>query len=216
MPVTIVQDTLDELNETFSVVLSSPSNATISDATGIMTITDDEGTPTLSVAHVTTSNENATNLVATVTLSGVSSQTVTVNYATANGTATAGSDYTSTSGTLTFSAGDTSKTVNIPILADTVDEENETFTFTLSSSLNAAISTSSGIGTMTITDDDAAPTISINDVTSAETAGTVNSWQHSLLHQAEQLLLIMQHQMTQQQPDLIILPVLGQLHLLQE
>ena len=174
VPVTIVQDTLDELNETFSVVLSSPSNATISDATGIMTITDDEGTPTLSVAHVTTSNENATNLVATVTLSGVSSQTVTVNYATANGTATAGSDYTSTSGTLTFSAGDTSKTVNIPILADTVDEENETFTFTLSSSLNAAISTSSGIATMTITDDDAAPTISINDVTSAETAGTVN------------------------------------------
>ena len=128
----------------------------------------------LSVAHVTTSNENATNLVATVTLSGVSSQTVTVNYATANGTATAGSDYTSTTGTLTFSAGDTSKTVNIPILADTVDEENETFTFTLSSSLNAAISTSSGIATMTITDDDAAPTISINDVTSAETAGTVN------------------------------------------
>ena len=174
VPVTIVQDTLDELNETFSVVLSSPSNATISDATGIMTITDDEGTPTLSVAHVTTSNENATNLVATVTLSGVSSQTVTVNYATANGTATAGSDYTSTSGTLTFSAGDTTKTVNVPILADTVDEANETFTFTLSSALNATISTSSGIGTMTITDDDASPTISINDVTSAETAGTVN------------------------------------------
>ena len=127
---------------------------------------------TLSVAHVTTSDETATNLVATITLSGVSSQTVTVNYATANGTATAGADYTSTSGTLTFNAGDTSKTVNIPILADTIDEENETFTFTLSSALNATISTSSGIGTMTITDDDAAPTISINDVTAAENAGT--------------------------------------------
>ena len=144
VPVTIVQDTLDELNETFTFALSNPSNATISDATGVMTITDDEGTPTLSVAHVTTSNENAANLVATVTLSGVSSQTVTVNYATANGTATAGSDYTSTSGSLTFNAGDTSKTVNIPILADTTDEENETFTFALSSALNATISTSSG------------------------------------------------------------------------
>ena len=63
VPVTIVQDTLDELNETFTIALSNPSNATISDATGVMTITDDEGTPTLSVAHVTTSNENAANLV---------------------------------------------------------------------------------------------------------------------------------------------------------
>ena len=76
--------------------------------------------------------------------------------------------------TLTFNAGDTSKTVNIPILADTIDEENETFTFTLSSALNATISSSSGVGTMTITDDDAAPTISINDVTAAENAGTTN------------------------------------------
>ena len=172
--VTIVQDSLDEVDETFDIGLSNPTNATIADATGIMTITDDEGTPSLSVAHVTTSDETATNLVATVTLSGVSSQTVTVNHATANGTATAGSDYTSTSGTLTFNAGDTSKTVNIPILADTIDEENETFTFTLSSALNATISTSSGVGTMTITDDDAAPTISVNDITAAENSGTTN------------------------------------------
>ena len=171
---TIVQDSLDEVDETFNIGLSNPTNATIADATGIVTITDDEGTPTLSVAHVTTSDETATNLVATITLSGVSSQTVTVNYATANGTATAGADYTSASGTLTFNAGDTSKTVNIPILADTIDEENETFTFTLSSALNATINSSSGIGTMTITDDDAAPTISINDVIAAENAGTTN------------------------------------------
>ena len=171
---TIVQDSLDEVDETFNIGLSNPTNATIADATGIVTITDDEGTPTLSVAHVTTSDETATNLVATITLSGVSSQTVTVNYATATGTATAGADYTSASGTLTFNAGDTSKTVNIPILADTTDEENETFTFTLSSALNATISSSSGVGTMTITDDDAAPTISINDVTAAENVGTTN------------------------------------------
>ena len=171
---TMVQDTLDELDETFTIGLSNPTNTTISNATGTVTITDDEGTPSLSVAHVTTSDETATNLVATITLSGISSQTVTVNYATANGTATAGADYTSASGTLTFNAGDTSKTVIIPILADTIDEENETFTFTLSSALNATISSSSGVGTMTITDDDAAPTISINDVTAAENAGTTN------------------------------------------
>ena len=123
--VTIVQDSLDEVDKTFNIGLSNPTNATIADATGVVTITDDEGTPTLSVAHVTTSDETATNLVATITLSGVSSQTVTVDYATANGTATAGADYTSTSGTLTFNAGDASKTVNIPILADTIDEEGK-------------------------------------------------------------------------------------------
>ena len=130
-----------------------------------------------------------------------------MNYATANGTATAGSDYTSTSGTLTFSAGDTTKTVNIPILADTVDEENRHSPTALSSSLNAAISTSSGIGTMTITDDDAAPTISINDVTSAETAGTVNLVATLSVASGKQLLLIMQRLITQQQPVPIILPV---------
>ena len=171
---TMVQDTLDELDETFTIGLSNPTNTTISNATGTVTITDDEGTPTLSVAHVTTTDESATNLIATITLSGVSSQVVTANYATADGTATAGSDYTSTSGSLTFNAGDTTKTVNVPILADTLDEENETFTFTLSSALNAAVSTSSGIGTMTITDDDIAPTVSINDVTASEGAGTAN------------------------------------------
>ena len=139
-----------------------------------MTITDDEGTPTLSIANVTTSNENPANLTATVTLSAVSSQTVTVGYATANGTATATADYTAVTGTLTFNPGDTTKTLNVAILADTIDEENETFTVALSSPTNAAVSTSSGTATMTITDDDAAPTISINDVTSAETAGVKN------------------------------------------
>ena len=52
----MVQDSLDELDETFNIGLN-PSNATIADATGIITITDDEGTPTLSVAHVTTTDE---------------------------------------------------------------------------------------------------------------------------------------------------------------
>ena len=172
--IAIVQDTIDELNETFTIGLSNPTNAAISDNSATVTITDDEGTPTLSIANVTTSNENPANLTATVTLSAVSSQTVTVGYATANGTATAAADYTAATGTLTFNPGDTTKTLNVAILADTVDEENETFTVALSSPTNAAVSTSSGTATMTITDDDAAPTISINDVTSAETAGVKN------------------------------------------
>ena len=144
-------------------------NATISDNQSVVTITDDEGIPELSVADVSTSNEAATNLVATVSLSGTSSQIVTVNYATSNGTATAGDDYTAISATpLTFNPGDLTKTVNIAILSDSTDEDDETFTLTLSSPDNATISTTAGSATMTIVDDDPAPTISISDNSSGE------------------------------------------------
>ena len=116
--VTMVQDNLAEIDETFNIDLSNPVNATISDNQSVVTITDDEGIPELSV-DVSTSNEAATNLVATVSLSGTSSQIVTVDYATSNGTATAGDDYTAISATpLTFNPGDLTKTVNIAILSD--------------------------------------------------------------------------------------------------
>ena len=69
----------------------------------------------------------------------------------------------------------TTQTISIPILADSIDEENETFTVALSSPTNATVSASAGTATMTITDDDVAPTISINDVSTAdEAAGSTN------------------------------------------
>ena len=164
--VAVLADSLDEANETVTLTLSSASNATISDATGTLTITDDDATPSLSINDVTTSNENAANATFTVTLSAASSRIVTVSYATSNGTATAGSDYTAVSATtLTFSPGDTSKTFNVAVLADAIDEANETVTLTLSSASNATISDATG--TLTITDDDATPSLSINDVTTS-------------------------------------------------
>ncbi|NCR53510.1 MAG: hemolysin [Microcystis aeruginosa L211-07] len=87
----------------------------------------------------------------TVTLSQASNQTVSVNYATANGTATAGSDYTAIIGTLTFAPGVTSQVLNIPILNDSLNEADETFTLTLSSPTNAALGTQTA-ATTTITD----------------------------------------------------------------
>ncbi|NCR07200.1 MAG: hemolysin [Microcystis aeruginosa LG13-11] len=87
----------------------------------------------------------------TVTLSNASSQTISVNYATANGTATAGSDYTATIGTLTFAPGVTTQVLNIPILNDSLNEADETFTLTLSSPTNAALGTQTA-ATTTITD----------------------------------------------------------------
>ncbi len=174
--VTMVQDNLAEVDEVFNIDLSNPVNATISDNQSEVTITDDEGTPVLSVADASTSDETATNLVATVSLSEPSSQTITVDYATSDDTATAGDDYTAISATpLTFNPGDVSKTVNIAILSDVIDENDETFTLTLSSPANATVSTTAGAATMTIVDDDNAPTISIGDNTSSDESGAVTN-----------------------------------------
>ncbi|MFN6324173.1 MAG: bluetail domain-containing putative surface protein, partial [Aphanizomenon sp.] len=87
----------------------------------------------------------------TVTLSSASNQTISVNYATANGTATAGLDYTATIGTLTFAPGATSQVINIPILNDSLNEADETFTLTLSSPTNAVLGAVT-IATTTIND----------------------------------------------------------------
>jgi hypothetical protein len=73
---------------------------------------------------------------------------VTVNYATANGTATAGSDYNATSGTLTFAPGVTTQTITVQVRGDTTPEANETFAVNLSGASNATIADSQGVGTI--------------------------------------------------------------------
>ena len=71
-------------------------------------------------------------MVFTVTLSETSSTSVTVEYATSNGSAISGADYTATSGTLTIGTGDTTGTITVPTASDSTDEPNEDFTMTLS------------------------------------------------------------------------------------
>ena len=90
--VPVLHDTLDEANETATITLSNASNATISDSTATLTITDDDATPSFTIADVTTGNENAANHAFTVSLSAVSGRDVAVDYATSDGTATAGAD----------------------------------------------------------------------------------------------------------------------------
>jgi len=109
-------------------------------------------------------------------LSAASTSTVTVAYATANGTATAGSDYTAQSGTLTFSAGQTSKTISVVVNGDTTVEPNETFTVTLSGASGATIARATATGTITNDDTAALPSLSIGDATVAEgNTGTTNA-----------------------------------------
>jgi hypothetical protein len=148
--VPVVGDTLDEANETFVVNLSGATNATIADSQGVGTITDNDATPSLVINNVsvTEGNTGTQNAVFTVTLSAASGQTVTVNYATANGTATAGSDYVARSGTLTFNPGTTTQTIPVTVNGDTVVEANETFVVNLSGATNATIADSQGVGTI--------------------------------------------------------------------
>ncbi|HUR18575.1 MAG TPA: Calx-beta domain-containing protein [Acidimicrobiales bacterium] len=174
--VTVAGDVTDEPNETFTLDLSGETNATIDDGRGIGTILDDDGPPTLSLDDVpiVEPDTGSVSAVFRVRLLPASSGTVTVAYATANGTATAGSDYTAASGTLTFTAGQTEQTVSVPVLGDTADELDETFTVNLSNPTNATISDAEGIGT--IVDNDLGPSLSVNDVTVAEgNTGTTNA-----------------------------------------
>ncbi|MBP2296408.1 cellulase family glycosylhydrolase [Azospirillum rugosum] len=94
------------------------------------------------------STPNTADAVFTVKLSQAYSQTVTVDYATADGTAKAGSDYTATSGKLTFAAGETSKTVTVKVLSDSVTEGSETFNLKLSNATQATIADATGVGTI--------------------------------------------------------------------
>ncbi len=113
---------------------------------------------------VTEGNTGTRPATFTITLSAASNQPVTVAYATANGTATAGSDYQAASGTLTFAPGETSKTVTVLVNGDRLAEPNETFFVNLNSPTNATIADGQGVGT--IFDDE--PRISISDVTKYE------------------------------------------------
>jgi hypothetical protein len=164
----ITGDTTHEPDETFFVNLSSVVNANAGDVQGQGTILNDDPVPTISIAasqSIPEGNAGATDNNISVQLSNPTYQTVTVNYATADMTATAGSDYTATSGSLTFNPGETSKPIKVSVAGDLLDEINETFTVTLSGAGNATMGAAQCVAT--IRDDDG-PAISINDVSVLE------------------------------------------------
>jgi hypothetical protein len=113
---------------------------------------------------VTEGNVGATSATFTVRLSASGSEAITVEYATANGTATSGGDYQAASGTLTFAPGETTKTVTVPVNGDRLAEPSETFVVNLSNPTNATIVDAQATGT--ILDDE--PRISIIDVAKSE------------------------------------------------
>jgi hypothetical protein len=168
LAVTVSGDLVNEADETLSLNLSNPTKASIADGQGIGTISNDDAPPSLSVndGSVTEANSGTRTLSFTVALDVASGQTVTANYATVDGTATAGSDYVAASGVVTFAAGQTSQTVTVTVNGDLLNEADETFSLSLSSPIHATIGR--GQGTGTITNDDALPSLSVNDVAVVE------------------------------------------------
>jgi hypothetical protein len=157
LTISILNDTLDEDDETLFVDLTGATGAMLgSSARTTMTIVDNDALPSLSIGGVASLEGNSGTTPASfpVTLSAASGRAVQVTYATSNGSAIAGQDYVTASGTLTIPAGQTSATVAVQIVGELVFEPNETFTVTLSSPVNATLATAQGVGT--ILNDDAA------------------------------------------------------------
>ncbi len=156
--VAITNDTLVEPDETINLTLTSPTGGAIlgSQSTAVLTILDNDGPPILRFENSSYSvSEGAGTATIRVLRTGSAAGAVSVNYATSNGTATAGSDYTAASGTLSWIDGETtSKTFTITIINDTVVESNETINLTLSNPTNGAILGSQSTAVLTILDND--------------------------------------------------------------
>lgn len=152
--VPIVGDALDEPGEAFTLNLGSATNAVIADGTAVGTIEDDDAPVSLTIADTETiEGDGGLGTVAfPVTLSGRSAFPVTVGFATTNGTAAGPGDFVATSGTLSFPAGETQRSVEVSIVRDLQDEGDEAFEVALSSPSNATLGDASAAGL--IRDDD--------------------------------------------------------------
>jgi hypothetical protein len=154
--VPVLGDLVDEPSETFLVNLSNAAGASIADGQGQGTITDDDPLPQVVVEDCAVVEGNAGSQPCPfhLILSNASASVVSLNYATANGTAQAGTDYTAASGTVTFPALTTGpQTVNVSVLGDASVEGDETFVLNLSAPVGATLPDPQGQGT--ILDDDA-------------------------------------------------------------
>ncbi len=165
--VSITDDSRYESSENMILTLSQLSGANAGAALiHTLTITDNDSPPAVSISSGPTINEG-TSAAFTVTLSNASDFSTTVNYATSDGTGVAGSHYTTTSGTLTFAVGETSKTISVSTLDNSTPcQTDRTFSVTISSPTNATLGSGTS-STATIKDNDN-PTLTIADVSATE------------------------------------------------
>ena len=150
MSLVIFSDNTYEDDETFRLDLENPLNVTIARGQGFGTIINDDPIPTISINNVTlTEGNTGTRLfLFSATLSNPSSRIVTVQFAAADNTAKAGSDYTPSSGTLSFAPGVTTRLVPVVVTSDQTVEADETFFVNLAMPTEATIADAQGAGTI--------------------------------------------------------------------
>ena len=161
----LVDDAVDEPDETVTLELTDVRGATLADGVATGTIIDNDGAPAVRVADATAAEDDG-RLFFAVTLSPASSQEVSLRYAITPGTAQAADYAGPTSGAVTFLPGETSRHVELALVDDTVAEEDETVTLTLSNVQGATLA--DGFATGTITDNDGTPAVAVADATAAE------------------------------------------------
>jgi hypothetical protein len=169
--VTVNDDALNEADETFSVVLADPLNATVLGGTGTGTILDDDPVPVLSVGNVSVTEGDSSTAPAVVplTLARPSGRAIRVSVSTADGTAHAGSDYLPVSTDVTVPAGATAASASIPVVGDTVIEPTESFTVGVTADYATV---APGGGVVTIADEDAAPVVTSTSAAPSAAVGT--------------------------------------------
>ena len=168
--VLLQEDTLHEGDETFALTLDNPENAGLESAAATGTIADNDTMPELTVDDARAA-EDAGVMVFTVSLNAPSALQVTVDYATSDGSATAGEDYTAAEGSLKFTPGDIEGTISVLLQEDTLHEGDETFALTLDNPENAGLESAAATGT--IADNDAMPELTVDDARAAEDAGVM-------------------------------------------
>lgn len=170
LAISTIQDALYEGPEYVGLSLSSLVNASSGVITNELKILDDDGTPQISVADITAS-ESTGGATFQVCLDSPSYVSVGVNYATADGTAVDTNDYTNASGTVSIPPGDLCADVLITVSNDSVDENNEDFTLTLSAP-TSGFTIADGTATATITNDDSPPTVNLSLSTGSTSEGS--------------------------------------------
>jgi hypothetical protein len=176
VPVAIGATTVAHASRYFYMYLASPTNATIVSSSGTGTVLDDAVTPFVSVNNPSIpSGPTSTTMNYTVSLTSPTVNTVTVHYATSDGSAIAGSQYTAVSGTLTFTPGVTTQVVPVTILPSTIKAADRYFYLNLSTPTNAVVA-SPNYGQGEILNTAVQPDLTIGDITVARpTSGTSNA-----------------------------------------
>lgn len=163
VPLVVMADLMHEGQETFFMDLTYATNAAVGNARELIAILDDDPVPSIDITDVSVleGNTSATNALFRFTLSNPSAEPISVTFATTNGTAAEGGDYTATNGVLTWEPGATNaQVILVSIGGDTVNEADETFAVALSGPVNATLAKSQALGV--ILNDDFV-TVSISD-----------------------------------------------------